>query len=451
MSGAVLGTRAALAVPLLAAGCHLLVGLHQRELDDSGAGGAGAAAQGSTGTQAQSGTGTQAQSGVGGAASASGSGGAAAGSGGGNPNVKIVSMALGGDHSCARTVDGKVYCWGDNTFGDLGLGAMFFEPAISSPKLVSLNGAQAAVITAGRHHTCALGTANEVLCWGSNGSKQLGIASVADTCNGSVPCAKAPTPITFSGHTMTGIAAGGFHTCATEGKSPVWCWGQNMRNQVGVADTADKLPGPVTVSPMNVLEIALGDEHSCARLGDGTVRCWGRNLEAEAGQSAVSYQQITNSMPVMPFGNAASIGLGISHTCAGTTAGTLVCWGANTDSQLGTMKPSGPTPEVVTMVPTPVGAIAVGGYHTCAVAMGTAYCWGRNDHGQAGGPPGGTILKPTAVPGIPKSGVLGVSAGSSHSCAFTNNQVYCWGYNMSGQLGVNVGMQTGTAQPVPFP
>jgi alpha-tubulin suppressor-like RCC1 family protein len=126
------------------------------------------------------------------------------------------------------------------------------------------------------------------------------------------------------------------------------------------------------------------------------------------------------------------VAAGESHSCALQPAGNVVCWGLNTNGQLGT----GDTSSMgsVTGITNAV-AIAAGGYHTCAlIGGGTVQCWGRNNHGQVGVIFGDDVGTPTNVPGITEA--VAVTAGGWHTCAVkAGGTAFCWGHNANGQLG----------------
>jgi alpha-tubulin suppressor-like RCC1 family protein len=81
-----------------------------------------------------------------------------------------VAIASGGDHSCALTGDGHVWCWGANEVGQLGKGQA--SPSSAPAEVAGLGNVSA--IAAGANHSCALRTDGSVWCWGGNHSGQLG-------------------------------------------------------------------------------------------------------------------------------------------------------------------------------------------------------------------------------------------------------------------------------------
>jgi len=128
---------------------------------------------------------------------------------------------------------------------------------------------------------------------------------------------------------------------------------------------------------------------------------------------------------------------GVHHTCAIATDNTLWCWGRNNQGQLGLNKMGDPVPE-----PTMVSLsddwdlVHAGGFHTCATKDDdTLWCWGWNTTGQTGVDPLTTqnVLLPTKVSN--KTDWNSVRLGQAHTCANDDNlTLYCWGSNANGQL-----------------
>jgi len=159
----------------------------------------------------------------------------------------------------------------------------------------------------------------------------------------------------------------------------------------------------------------------------------------------------TNSVGTGPYtllGGASTIDAGSNHTCASTSSGAAMCWGAGGAGQLGNGSlTNSNTPQLVNGAG-PAVAAAAGGLTSCAlVDDGTATCWGANGSGQAGS------LSRTNVNGIPETidafdGVTDIDLGSDHGCAaLGDGSGRCWGAGLAFQLG-NGGTVWGS-DPVP--
>jgi alpha-tubulin suppressor-like RCC1 family protein len=133
----------------------------------------------------------------------------------------VAAIAAGGQHTCAVTRRGAVRCWGRNLAGQLGDGT---TKTRIRPTALSALAHGVAAVTAGRNHTCALMRAGRVLCWGDDGYGQLGDGKRADRRLPRV--AKLP-------RSAVAIAAGASHTCALMRGGNVFCTGQNGHGQLG--------------------------------------------------------------------------------------------------------------------------------------------------------------------------------------------------------------------------
>ncbi len=137
---------------------------------------------------------------------------------------------------------GNVRCWGDNTFGQLGLGN---NENVGDNELATTNvnlGTTATAITAGQFHTCALLTGGAVRCWGDNSSGQLGLGNTDNIGDNELPT----TNVNLGGATALAVAAGGAHTCALLNTGAVRCWGWNFFGALGLGNQSnigdDELP-----------------------------------------------------------------------------------------------------------------------------------------------------------------------------------------------------------------
>ncbi len=152
----------------------------------------------------------------------------------------------GTDHECGLTAGREIYCWGWNSDGRAGPARRDGAPATP---IVLPGGATPVALTAGGDdtdglmgHSCALSAAGEAFCWGNNTFGQLGDGTTETRPN--------PMPVS-GGHRFTQLSAGAAHTCGVTGAGELYCWGRNSSGQLGDGDRgAGKLSAiPVRVSP----------------------------------------------------------------------------------------------------------------------------------------------------------------------------------------------------------
>ena len=283
-----------------------------------------------------------------------------------------------------------------------------------------------ATVSAGGFHSCGIGTDGNVKCWGDNRNGQLGDGSFTNRL----------TPVSGGGAAI-GVSTGGFHTCAITPAGSVRCWGGNGLGQLGDGTTATSAL-PVSVGGLTaVTSIGTGFSHSCALTSTGLVRCWGDNRFGQLGDGTLTNRSAPVSVAGLS-GSVVALAVGGYHACALAASGAVQCWGSNENGQLG----DGSTTNRSTAVTVPqlaaggAKAIAGGGFHTCVLFTGGAVgCWGSNTFGQIGDGTAVNRPSPTAVTGLGR-GILAVSAGGYESCAvLSDGGVRCWGSNRNGQLG----------------
>lgn len=190
----------------------------------------------------------------------------------------VVDLSLGASHACAVRDDGKVWCWGRNDNGQLGDGSTTQR---NVPTLVNDNFGVYLTVAAGSAHTCGMTDIGRPKCWGANSSGQLG--------DGSVTPRTTPAAIADITGGMSKLAAGRNHNCAVRADGVVMCWGENGSSQIG--DGATTLRNRPTVASNvsgTVQSLALGGNSSCAVLNDEHGICWGNNDYGRLGNGSVT-------------------------------------------------------------------------------------------------------------------------------------------------------------------
>lgn len=296
--------------------------------------------------------------------------------------------------TCARLSDGTVQCWGGDDEGELGDGG---GPDQSKPRPVpGLAGVERVAL--GASMGCAV-RGGSVLCWGTGKLVPGG------------PRADKAKPRDVPGVSgVVDLDASGSFTCARTKGGETTCWGM---------DNIDPIPKGVT-------QLAAGFAHACGVVGDA-VKCWG------SGDDDWTVKGLFANVPVPGVKRVAT---GDRHACALTSAGAVLCWGNNDVGQLGSPSDMD-THDKPREVPGVRGAVDIvaGESSTCAVlGDGTVTCWGANAEGELGIGRESDEATPTKVAGL--SGVSQVCLAIHHGCALTRERkVLCWGNNSSGQIG----------------
>lgn len=395
--------------------------------------------------------------------------------------LEVTALGAGSSFSCALLASGQIKCWGMNDYGQLGYGDAvsrgrdLVHLGFRLPTLDLGTDMLATGLAAGRFHGCALLNSGVVRCWGSNQNGQLGRGdneeSVGDE-SGEMGDALVGVPLEDR---AVAIAGGAQHTCAVLRSGDFSCWGFNNSGQLGLGHTenvgdAPFQPGasvPALHFPHPVVEVSTGSLHTCVRLTDGTARCWGENSEGQLGLGDTNDRcgqdgLLAPALPPIVFsatGPVTAIAAGGDSSCAIVDTPDdphVECWGNNTKGQLGLGDNQlRKLPARVSLGEGRPVAVALGGYHACALLQAAAddtlvKCWGDGAFGQLGlgdeAPRGdearemGVRLPAVELGGEPASLALGLL----HSCALlAGARARCWGNNSDGELGIGTNTSCG--------
>jgi alpha-tubulin suppressor-like RCC1 family protein len=341
--------------------------------------------------------------------------------------LSFTQVSAGGLHTCGLTSAGRVYCWGNNDYGQIGDGT-------HNPRKVPTSVASGLVfvqVSAGAHHTCAVTNQNWAYCWGNNDGGRLGDGTNADR---SVPTAVGggrrfwgsrafgelgtdpSTNVTLparvlGGHTFRRVIAGGGFTCGATTADKAYCWGYNLDGELGDGTTTNRSKPVPVVGGLSFRQVVAGGGDISNSQGD----------QMDAG-----------------------------HACGVTPDRRAYCWGYSSSGQLGNGIRDGIRSPVAVSGDRRWNQVVAGLYHTCGVTtVNVAYCWGGNSFGELGiaAGPGFGVATPTKVAGSLQFSGVSTGPAGAHTCGITTgNRIYCWGYNSSGQLGD--GTNTNRSTPV---
>ena len=300
----------------------------------------------------------------------------------------VTSLSINNVSACS-VVSGKAYCWGDNSMNNLGI---LGSPSTSYlPTQVNTTGVLAnkylTQISLSNRHACALATDGTAFCWGDNSYGQLGIGTTISQ--------QAPVAVDLSGElkglVITAITTKEYSTCViANGK--VFCWGSNIAGNLGIDVQKDFFgkplqtifSTPIAVSKGSVLENKTVDSFQNYRpsgaamsvLAGGRIYGWG-------GKS------LSNKPVLDEFTNTGDLaGKVLSKASGGETFGCAIansrayCWGSSEVLHFSAL-PRLIGPDTLLALRT-ISDVEVSGTNICVISVGSLYCWGNNSNGQLG-------------------------------------------------------------------
>jgi alpha-tubulin suppressor-like RCC1 family protein len=338
-------------------------------------------------------------------------------------------VSSGNASTCAIKSDGRLFCWGYNIDGQLGNGS---DQDSHVPVQESTAAADWAQVSVGSIHTCAVKTDGRLFCWGANSNGQLGTNSNEDSL--------IPVQEYTSATDWAEVSTGDRHTCGLKNDGRIFCWGGAYRSgELGseVTFTSFELLQEKTLST-DWTQLSLGSSHTCALKDDGRVFCWGEPDKCGNNVTSKTILSLQDEWGEADWAQV-SVGysLGFEYACAVKNDGRLFCWGTGHTGQLGAgsiVISSLPVQEYTAA--SDWFQVSAGAEHACAVKSdGRLFCWGSNSYGQLGN--GSNQDSPVPVQEYTSaSDWKQVSAGSSHTCALKDNgRIFCWGSGDSGELG----------------
>jgi len=341
-------------------------------------------------------------------------------------------VAVSGIYSCGIESDASLWCWGQDTSGQLGDGLTTGEQDVPQ----RIPGTWLSV-TAGEDYACAIATDNSLWCWGDDWAGQVG--------NGLSEASAAPTQVPGSWLAVSASSEDD-HTCAIGADHSVSCWGYNDYGELGTGDTTS-IRAPAGAVAIQASMIAVGNQHTCALTTDGGIWCWGQASHGELAGVATAA-----TLTPIHVTDGQWVAAADDQTCVVDVTGHVGCSGRDDLGQLGvTAVPPGPV-----LVPTRAdsradwSSIVAGGAHVCAsVTSGAYYCWGLNSEGELGD--GTRVDQQSPVAMLGSSGIVALAAGTYSTLGLKGDSTaWLWGYDDSGGFVYATGEQlAGTGWSAP--
>jgi alpha-tubulin suppressor-like RCC1 family protein len=199
------------------------------------------------------------------------------------------SVQTGRFHTCALTTGGALSCWGGNSDGQLGNNTTSAGATSSLQPIADPNAGTWTKISLGMSSTCGINSVSRLYCWGLNANGQLGVGSLLDK--------SVPTQNSLLVTTWTAVSVGAKHTCGLQGAS-LFCWGLGQMYALGTGTTAQKTAsGSALAGTWNA--VAAGRDTTCAIKSDKSLWCVGVGYYGQTGNGspadAMTFTQVGTS------------------------------------------------------------------------------------------------------------------------------------------------------------
>ncbi|XP_047330101.1 ultraviolet-B receptor UVR8 [Impatiens glandulifera] len=307
-------------------------------------------------------------------------------------------------------------------------------------------------LSAGASHSVALLSGNIVCSWGRGEDGQLGHGDAEDRL--------LPTQLSaLDGHEIISIICGADHTIAlSQSNKQVYSWGWGDFGRLGHGNSSDLfIPQPIkALQGSRILQIACGDSHCLAVTDEGEVQSWGRNQNGQLGLGTTEDSLVPQKIEAFKGIRVKMVAAGAEHTAAVTEDGNLYGWGWGRYGNLGLGD------RADRLVPNKVSnvnneekmvKVACGWRHTISVtSSGGLYTYGWSKYGQLGHGDFQDHLVPNRLQALQGHFISEISGGWRHTMALTSNgELYGWGWNKFGQVGVGDNVDHCSPVQVRFP
>lgn len=322
-------------------------------------------------------------------------------------------VACGVSNLSAIKTDGTLWLCGDNSQGQIGDNTVTKR---SSPVQTVAFGTNWKQVAAIGYLTAAVKTDGTLWCWGQNSYGQIG--------NNTIVPRSSPVQTVAFGKNWKQVATWGFGTACIKTDGTLWLWGQGTSGELG-DNTVTKKSSPIQTIAFgsNWKQVSLGGSFASAVKLDGTLWCWGSNTDGRLGDNTVTGR--SSPVQTVTFAtNWKQVACGDTFAVAIKTDGTLWGWGKNDSGQLGDNTTTSRSSPVQTITyATNWKQVFASGSTTAAIKNdGTLWCWGRNADGQLGDNSVTARSSPVQTTAYGTNWKQ-VSVGYKHTAAVTNGDI----------------------------
>ncbi|CDP00317.1 unnamed protein product [Coffea canephora] len=311
--------------------------------------------------------------------------------------LDVHSISCGSKYAILVTKQGEVFSWGEETGGRLGHGLVADLPY---PKLIdSLSGMNIEMVACGEHHTCAVTLSGDLYSWG-DGTHNCGLLGHGSEVSHWIP---KKVRGSIEGLHVSYVSCGPWHTALITSVGQLFTFGDGTFGALGHGDHhSSNIPREVeSLKGVRTLKVACGVWHTTAVVETGVTSksepsegsvsgklfTWGSGDEGQLGHSDKKHRLVPVSVAALDDLSFSQVACGQNLTVALTTAGKVYTMGSLVHGQLGNPLADGKTPTCVggIIADSFIEEISCGSHHVAVLTSKMeVYTWGKGSNGQLG-------------------------------------------------------------------
>ncbi|KAL8246137.1 hypothetical protein R6Q59_007353 [Mikania micrantha] len=340
--------------------------------------------------------------------------------------LDVQNIACGARHAALVTKQGEIFSWGEESGGRLGHGV---DSDVLHPKLVdSLGNTDIELVACGEYHTCAVTLSGDLYTWGDG---HFGILGHGNEVSHWVP-KRVNGPL--EGIHVSFISCGPFHTAVVTSAGQLFTFGDGTFGVLGHGDQVsvskprevESLKGLRTVRAAcgvwhtaAVVEVMVGNSSS-SNCSSGKLFTWGDGDKYRLGHGDKESKLVPTCVAALVDPNFCQVTCGHSMTVALTTSGHVYTMGSQVYGQLGNTQADGKIPTRVEgkLLKSFVVEIACGAFHVAVLTSRTeVYTWGKGANGRLGHGDIDDRNSPTLVEALKDKQVKSIACGTNFTAA----------------------------------
>lgn len=342
--------------------------------------------------------------------------------------LDVQNIACGGRHAALVTKQGEVFSWGEESGGRLGHGV---DSDVLHPKLIdALSNTNIELVACGEYHTCAVTLSGDLYTWG-DGTYNFGLLGHGNEVSHWVP-KRVNGPL--EGIHVSSISCGPWHTAVVTSAGQLFTFGDGTFGVLGHGDRrsvcfpreVESLKGLRTIRAAcgvwhtaAVVEVMVGNSSS-SNCSSGKLFTWGDGDKGRLGHGDKEAKLEPTCVAALVEPNFRQVACGHSLTVALTTSGHVYTMGSHVYGQLGNPQADGKFPARVEgkLTKSFVEEIACGAYHVAVLTSKTeVYTWGKGANGRLGHGDTDDRNSPTLVEALKDKQVKSIACGTTFTAA----------------------------------